>query len=53
VKSLKTGFFFAVLNASSVFFESDVGGHLVIRRETPDEANGHKRLHELPNGVHP
>ena len=36
-----------------MFFESDVGGHLVIRREAPDEASGHMRLLELPNGVIP
>ena len=50
-KSIETGVFFAVLNVSSVFFESDVGSHLVIHRETPNEASGHERLLELPNDV--
>ena len=36
-KSFETGVLFAVLNFSSVFFESDLGSYLAIRRETPDE----------------
>jgi hypothetical protein len=52
-ESLETGVFFAVLNFSSVFFESGVRRHLVIRRETPDEAIGNMPLSELQSDFHP